>query len=485
MKQKSIVKNYIYNVTLTILNMIFPIITFPYASRVIGANGIGKVNFVNSIASYFILFASLGIPTYGIRQIAKVRNSKDNMSKAFFEIFLINAFSTLLCLFIYYVCILSFDAFSGERLLYFVTGMLIFFNGLNIDWFYQGIEEYKFIMTRSIVFKIISIILLFVLVHTKKDYVIYAAINVIAISGSNIMNLLNSRRYIRFEFDGLHLKKHIKPIFILFSTQVASSVYIYLDSIMTGLLSGNASVGYYTASIKIDKMSLSIVTALSSVLLPRLSYYIENDMNYEFDRILLKSIKVILLLSIPITIGLYMLAPEIILLFSGREFIPAILSMRIMTPIVLIISLSYFINVQVFIPLGKEKLGLKCIIFGAIVNVILNIILIPYFKHIGTAISTSITELCVTMAMIFYSRYYIMDKLLNIKNIKYVLSSSTILLNVFLMHNIFNNYIVVTLLSIIISSITYATMLLVLKDDIVISFLNTIKIRLSNKVKNN
>lgn len=483
MKQKSIIKNYIYNVTLTVLNMIFPIITFPYISRVIGVEGVGKVNFVSSIATYFILFASLGIPAYGIREIARVRDNKERMSKVFSEVFLINAISTLICFLIYYVCIFSFKDFSKERELYIVTGILIFFNGLNIDWFYQGIEEYKFITTRSIVFKIVSIIMLFVLVHTKQDYVVYAGITVIASSGSNIVNVINCRHYVKLTYNHLSLKKHIKPILILFSTQVAVSIYIYLDTIMTGMLSNNVSVGYYTAAIKIDKMSVSIVTALSAVLLPRLSYYVENQMKDEFNKVLIKSISVILFLAIPMTIGLYMLAPEIILLFSGKEFMPAILDMRIMAPLVLIISLSYLINIQIFMPLGKEKLGLRCILFGAVINVILNLTLIPYFKHTGTAISTCITEFCVTMSMIIYSYNYIKHKVLNLKNIKYLFASFTIVIDVLLMRKIFSNHAIIVLFSIIVSIITYFVILLLCKDDILNFILNTGKTKIYNKLK--
>lgn len=466
MKQKSIFKNYIYNVTLTILNLLFPIITFPYVSRVLGADGIGKVNFVNSVASYFILFASLGIPTYGIREIARVRDSREKMSKVFCEIFTINFISTFICILLYFICLFSFKTFYAERLLYIVTGILILMNMFNIDWFYSGIEDYRFITIRSIIFKIISIIMLFVLVHSRDNYVLYAGITVIATSGSNIINVINSRRYITFNFKKLNFKKHMKSIIILFTTQFAISIYIYLDSIMTGIFAGNTSVGYYTTATKINKMSLGIITALSSVLLPRLSYYIKNNMKQQFDSLILKSIQIILFLGIPMSVGIYMLAPEITLMFAGKEFVPTILCLRITVPIILAISFGYFINVQVLMPLGKEKLAFRATVFGAIINFILNLMLIPHFKQNGTSIATSVTEICVTLNMIFYSFNYIKGKILNKQNIKYFIASIFIILIVTLTRKVFTNDLIIILISVILSCTIYFGVLLIIKDKI-------------------
>lgn len=467
MKQKSIFKNYIFNVTLTILNLLFPIITFPYVSRVLGADGIGKVNFVNSVASYFVLFASLGIPAYGIREIARFRDNREEMSKVFCEIFAINFISTIICVVFYYISILSFKAFDKERLLYIITGTLILLNMFNIDWFYSGIEDYKFITIRSIIFKIVSIIMLFTLVHSKNNYVLYAAITVIAASGSNIVNMINCKKYVKFNFIKLNLKRHIKSIIILFSTQFAISIYVNLDSIMTGIIAGNASVGYYAAAIKINKMSLAIITALSSVLLPRLSYYIKNNMKKEFDSLILKSIQVILFLGIPMSLGVYMLAPEITLIFGGKEFIPTISCLRLTVPIILAIAFGYFINIQILMPLGKEKLAFRAAIFGSIINLILNLILIPHFKQNGTSIATSITEMCVTLNMALYSYSYIKGKIINKQNVKYLSASLFLILIITLTTKVFANNFLIILVSIILSCISYFGILFMVKDKII------------------
>lgn len=466
MKQKSLFKNYFYNVTLTILNLLFPIITFPYVSRVLGVNSIGKVNYVNSVVSYFILFASLGIPLYGIREIAKVRDYKEKMSKTFCEIFVINFISTFICAAVYYISLFCFSTFYSERLLYIVTGIMILLNLFSIDWFYSGIEDYKFITTRSIIFKIISVIMLFAFVHAKSNYVIYAAITVIAASGSNIANIINCRKYIKFDFNNLNLKRHMKSITILFTTQFAISIYINLDSVMTKIFAGYVSVGYYTTAIKINKMSLGIITALSSVLLPRMSYYINSNMKQEFDRLVLKSIQVILFLGIPMSIGIYMLAPQIILLFSGKEFIPAISCLRITVPIIIAIAFSNFINVQILMPLGKEKLAFRAIIVGSAVNFTLNLILIPVFKHNGTSIATCITEICVTMNMMIYSFQYIKNKIINKENVKYLIASISVILIIMLAGKIFINSLTIIITSIVLSCIVYFVLLIIIKDKI-------------------
>lgn len=466
MKQKSLFKNYIYNVTLTVLNLLFPIITFPYVSRVLGVNSIGKVNYVNSVVNYFLLFASLGIPLYGIREIAKVRDDKEKMSNIFCEIFTINFISTFICAAVYYISLFSYNTFYSERSLYIVTGFMILLNMFSIDWFYSGIEDYKFITTRSIVFKIISIVMLFAFIHSKSNYVLYAGITVIAASGSNIINVINSRKYIKINFKNLNLKRHIKSIAILFTTQFAISIYINLDSVMTKIFAGYASVGYYTTAIKINKLCLGIITALSSVLLPRMAYYINNNMKEKFDKLVLKSIQVILFLGVPMSIGIYMLAPQIILLFSGNEFIPAISCLRITVPIIIAIAFGNFINIQILMPLGKEKLAFKAIIIGSILNFILNLILIPVFKHNGTSIATSITEICVTINMMIYSFKYIKGKIINKENIKYFIASIFVILIILLTKKLLVNSLFIIITSIILSCIVYFVLLIVIKDKI-------------------
>ncbi|MCM8709408.1 flippase [Clostridium sp. SYSU_GA19001] len=472
MRQKSLIKNYVYNVSLTLLNMLFPIITFPYVSRVIGAVGVGKVSYATSIVNIFLIFASLGIPVYGVREIAKARDNKIKLSKVFSEIFLINTIAGIVSSVVYYTAVLSLDYFWNERILFLLLGSLLILNIFSIDWMYQGLENYGFITIRSIMFKIISIVLLFLLVQNRGDYIIYGAISVIALSGANIVNIINSRKYIKIGFKNLDFKRHLKPILILFSSQVATNIYINLDSAMLGIISGDKYVGYYSAALKINRMVLGIVTSLGVVLLPRLAYYIKQDMKENFNILIEKSVQFILFLGLPSCVGLYALAPQIIRLFSGDEFIPAVPTMQITVFIIILIGLSNLTGIQILMPLGKERKLLISVIVGAVVDFILNLILIPIFNQNGTAIAFTIAEFLVLAIQLKYTKNYMKRKIINKKNVHYLIGSIFVFIAVELVKLLNLSDIFTILLSIVFSGSLYFVYCLIVGESIIQEILN-------------
>lgn len=409
--KKSLLSSFIYNSIFTTLNIIFPLITLPYASRVIGAAGIGKVNFSNSIANYFLIIASLGIPLYGIREVAKIRDNSEKLSKIFTEIFLINSISTIISIILYYVMILNVNYFSNNKLLFIVSGFSIFLNIANIDWLYQGLEEYKYIALRSIIFKVISLICLFTFVKTKDDYITYALINILAIGGNNIINIINIRKFTSFSFKNLEFNKHIKPITTLLSIQLAVNIYINLDTTMLGILSGDDKVGYYTSASRVNKIIVTVITSVSTILLPRLSYYIEKNNMDEFKRIINKAIKVLILLNIPAMIGTIFLSNEIITVLFGKEFMPSIMTMRIMSPLIIILSIGNLFGQQILMTIGRENELLKSVVIGAIINFTFNFILIPNMNQNGAAISTVIAEFFVMLVQVKIALKYIKVKI--------------------------------------------------------------------------
>ena len=404
MQVPSLKKNVALNVTKTLFSLIFPLITFPYASRILLPDGIGKVNFARAVIEYFVLIATLGISVYGIREAAKMRDDKVRLSKITKELFIINIVSTLFAYILLAFAMLCVPKLSSYRALLCVISATILFTALGLDWLYTAVEDFEYITKRYIFFNALSLVLLFVFVKEQKDYLWYASISVFANVGSNILNFIHSRKYIDFSIvHQLEFKKHLKPVCVLFAMAIAIKVYTVLDTTMLGFLCNDWQVGIYTAAIKIDKIILSLVVAACAVLLPRLSYYSENDVE-KFNKLAYKGLDILLMVSVPCCIGLFLLSYHIIMLLSGEHYIESVPVMRIMNPIILIIGMSNFIGMQLFMPLRKERYTLYSVVCGAVFNFILNLILIPRYQALGAAISTLCAEAVVTGVQLLLAR---------------------------------------------------------------------------------
>jgi Membrane protein involved in the export of O-antigen and teichoic acid len=399
MKINSIKMNASLNILYTVSNIVFPLVTFPYVSRILSADGLGKVSFFTAVANYAIMLASLGISTYGIRATAKVREDKKELSKVTVELFCINMISTAIVIVALLLSIPIVDKFASEKVLLFINIALVFSSVLGLNWLYSGLEQYSYITKRSIIFKIISLFLIFLFVNEKADYLIYAFISVFSISGSYILNLWYSKKFISLKNIGkLELKKHFKPMMILFASIFAVNIYTNLDTVMLGFISGDREVGLYTVSVKVKGLLLSSVNALSAVLLPRLSYYLSINETDCFNRILKKSTTVIPMIAVPLTAFFILETNESILLLGGTEFLDAALCMKIIMPILLISSFSNITGNQVLIPLGKDSQFMIAVMTGAFIDLLLNVLLIPEFGAVGAAVSTLIAE-CTQMAI--------------------------------------------------------------------------------------
>lgn len=487
--KKSLKLNALLNMIRTLMSLIFPLITFPYASRILLPEGIGKVNYVNSIVSYFTMLAGLGIGTYGTREVAKLRDNKEELNIFCSEVFTLNLFSTFISYILFFIIIFSIPFLRDYSTLLMIASITILFTTIGIGWFYGGIEEYAYITIRTIIFQIISIVLLYTLIKSKDDIIKYLLIGIVGSVGSNVLNLTYSRKFIKLSIRKPNFPKHFKPILLLFSITVISSIYSMLDTTMVGSISTNEQVGFYTAATKINRMVLTLVTAVSAVIFPRLSYYANNELQEEFKNLVNKSFSFLLCISIPATVGLNLLCEPIMLLFSGKEFIPAIPVMKLMNPIIIIISLSNFIGAQIFIPLKKEKITIRAVTIGASVNFILNFILIKYFQAFGAAIASLAAESIVLIhQIIFAKQYFSFTK--EIKNfIQYIVATIIMCIPVLLIRHFIQNLYIQLILGIISGALFYYLSLLLFKNILVLTVTNQIidKIRgkKSNENKNN
>ena len=472
MKNKSLKKNAALNMVKTIMGLIFPLITFPYASRILQPSGLGKVNFAHSIISYFSMIAALGINTYAVREAAKLREDKAALTKFVKEILTINMTSTVIAYLLLSFTILFVPYFSEYRVLLVVCSGTILFTTLGMDWLYTALEEFSYITIRSILFQFLSLILLFVFVHTQEDYLKYASISVISSVGSNICNFIHARKYISItEKIKKTLCHHLKPIFTLFAMSVAVSIYTALDTSMLGFIAGDEQVGFYTAATKINKIVLAVITAASAVLLPRLSYYISQHENEQFFNLSAKALNLIILLSLPCAVGLSLVARPVVLLLSGVSYESAIPVMQIMNPIIVAISLSGLIGIQIFMPLGKEKLTLVSVILGAVINFTLNLILIPKHGALGAGVATICAESSVTLFQLILARKYFEWKRIVPHVIQCIFACIIMTLCILFLEKIQMNMILQLVLTVIIGAFVYGTVLIVFHNKFILSII--------------
>lgn len=403
--QKSLTVNFIMNTFLTISSFIFPLITFPYVSRILLPAGTGRVSFATSIVSYFSMFAQLGIPTYGIRACARVRNNKDELTATVHELFLINLIASFFSYVVLLIAIYLIPRLLQDRILFLIISSTIFFNLIGMEWVYKALEQYTYIAIRSIIFKFIALAATFFLIHEQNDYVCYGAITIFAASASSILNFFNVHRLIdckkRRSYD---LRRHMKPVFIFFAMSCATIIYTNLDTVMLGFMKSDAEVGLYNAAVKVKSILLGIVTSLGTVLLPRVSYYLENGMIIEFKKIAAKALHFVQLLAVTLCVYFIMFAEESIYFLSGTAYAGAVLPMQIIMPTLILIGLTNIMGIQMLVPMGKEKCVLYSEIAGAVLDLVLNAVLIPLYGASGAAVGTLAAETMVCLVQFGFLR---------------------------------------------------------------------------------
>lgn len=423
-QKKSIKLNFIMNAILTMSQFIFPLITFPHISRILLPEGTGKVNFAISLVTYFSMFALLGIPTYGIRACARVRDDRKKLSKTAQELLIINLVTTMFAYLVLFICIFTIPRLREERLLYIIVSSTIILNAVGMPWVYKALEQYTYITVRSIVFKFIALIAMFLLVHEQDDYVIYGGISIFASCASNILNLINIHKHIDLKpVWSYNFKQHFKPILVFFSMSCATVVYTNLDTVMLGFMTTDTDVGYYSASVKIKTILISIVTSLGTVLLPRVSYYFQQNMMDKFKQIIKKSLNFVFVVSIPLAVYFTIFSKDGIFFLSGSEFKGAIIPMQVIMPTVVLVGITNILGIQILVPTGREKCVLYSEIAGAIVDLALNAVLIPIYKSTGAAIGTLVAEITVLIVQYIFLRKEINDAFNSVKYYKIIIAS--------------------------------------------------------------
>lgn len=475
---QSVKANYILNLINTGTQMLFPLITFPYACRVIEPEGIGQVNFFSSIIGYISLFTCLGIPMYAVREIARDRNDVVKMNRTAIEILLLHALLSLAGYLIVAVLCLTVPQIKVDIPLFLILSLTIFFTAIGCEWFYQGIEDFKYITIRGLIVKVVSVALLFLFVKTKDDLIYYGAYTVVGILGGNIFNFFRLRKYIHKEnliFSKLNISRHIKPVLQVFSFNVVTSVYLQLNPVLLGFFKGALAVGYFTAATKIMSVVMKLSSCLGVVMMPRTSNLIAEHKEDEFNKLIQKSYDFTIAISLPLTCGLLVAAPYIIKVLCGQEFIPATFASQVIAPIILMVGISNVMGIQVLYPKGKIKTVIHCCLIGAIVDLLLNVILIPFFSYDGTAIAYLGAEVATTVSMYIIAKKDLPIRFFKKCHIDYMLGSilmSVIVLTVPLLGEF--SSITILSLQIVIGTFVYFLYLLARKDAFVMQVLSKV-----------
>jgi len=390
---KSIKKNILMSAILTASNFVFPLITFSYVARVLTPIGIGKVAFVEALLSYFSYIAILGIPAYGLIQIAKNRGNKEKLAQTVQELLSINLISTFFAYLFLFATLLIVPKFTEYTNLVIIMSSSILLNTIGLEWVYKGLEEYTYITIRSLIVKCIALVLTFLLIKNLNDYPWYAFVAVFTTSAGYLLNFLGIKKFISFKkYAKYDLKKHIKPILTLFSASIIITIYAHFDISMLGFISTETEVGLYSAASKIRNIVFSVALIVTPVLIPRMTSYIQQK-NLEKAKIFVAtSLRISLVTALPLAIYVFINAENVIYLVCGESFALAENVLKVLMLCIIPAILSNLFGNQILIPMGLYKRYSQSVFIGLFINIFFNIILIPLMGATGAALATVITE---------------------------------------------------------------------------------------------
>ena len=476
MKNKSLGILAILNSLNTILGMIFPFITYPYVTRVLGGSNLGKINFTSSVISYFAIIAGLGIYTYSVREGSIYKENRNRISKFASEIFTINICSTVIAYLLLLICYFGIQKLHNYSLLIFIQSISIFFSTIGVSWIYVIYEDYIYIVIRNVLFQILSIIMLFIFVKTPDDYFCYALITVISSSGSNIFNFIHSKKYmdltIKFSKECF---KHIKSILIMFASTIASTIYVNSDNVILGFLKGDNSVGLYSVSVKIYSILKTLVNSMFGVALPRISFLISKNNIEEASTIINHMILIVLFFVIPIVVGINIISVEIITIFGGEAYFGAVVSLRILIIAFVFSIFASLFSTLVLLPAKQEKIIMNSSFISGIVNILLNLFFIRIWDLNGAAFTTLLSEMLVFIIYIKESKKHISVNFDWKEIIKICVAALAMIPISIVVKKMCDLLILKTILIILICALSYGLSLIIMKSTSINKVINFMK----------
>ncbi|MCD9853439.1 flippase [Epilithonimonas sp. JDS] len=478
MKTKSIKKNYILNSFRVISGAAVGLITMPYINRVLGAEYIGKVEYVNTIINYFLLFTALGIPMYGIREIAKVREQPAQKARTLAELLVLLGVTSLAGYILLFGVLYQMDYFSNYKSILLIMSAMIFLTNIGAEWYFQGVEDQLYITIRYVGVRVLMVVLMFLFIKSPDNYHFYAFCIVLTTCGANILNFFVISKILYKEKNvlrNLNVKKHIKPALTIFIATISVSIYLNLDNLLIGTIAGDKYVGYYSVANKMIRFVISFITVIGAVMLPRLSFLFQEDKEQYF-KYLHKSFTFLLLTSLPFTVYFLVFAKPIINLIAGSEFDESIITMKLISPLCLIVSMAYFMGFLILYPQNKEKVYTYATLISAAFSVCVNFFAVKYYQHNGAAVVGVLSELLAIVIMFFFLKRTSNLPDIFDKNFGKIIVASVIMLLVSLIGiKLFPENIFYFVLMSLISWLVYGALLYILKENEVKEIINKIK----------
>lgn len=466
----------------TMLSVVFPLITFPYISRVLTVDNVGKYNFATSVMTYVSLFAALGINTYAIRECSKVRDDKSLLDATASEIYTINVISTILSYGVLAALLLFVPFFDSYRLVIAILSINVVFTTIGCEWIYAAYENYLYITIRSLLTHIVSLVLLFVMVRESDDIIPYAVVTVIGTSGGNLFYMLGRKNYANISIRVTSgIKRHIKPIMTMFANTVTTSIYVNSDIIILEMLTSDRIVGLYSASTKIYTIIKNVLAAVITVSVPRLSSYWERRDIRNYNATCYKVFMVFLLMGAPAMVGLASLSRYVILLVSSSKYAEATGSLQILSIALLFSIFAWFYKSCVLIPTGNEEKILKATVIASVVNIVLNFILIPAWGQNAAALTTLLAELICLGVAYHYGKKYCGFKVKVRDCISVVIGCIFIFAVCRLIPGIVSGTLAIVFLSMCISVIGYAVILVLARNSVAVFLMNVAMKKINSK----
>jgi O-antigen/teichoic acid export membrane protein len=441
------------------------------------ADGIGIVNFYNSIISYIIIIVGLGIPLYAVREIARVRNNKKELDQTTVEIFLLHSILTILGYLVVFVLCLTVPKIYSNTYLFLLLSLSISFTTIGCEWYYQGMEDYKYITIRAIIIRLLCVFMLFLFVHTKEDIMWYGAYIVFGTVGNNIFNFIRLRKLIdikNIDIKRINPFKHLKSVSKVFVLTVISTMYISLNSIFLGFTSNDSAVGYYTSGIKIFSIVFGIIAALTAVMIPHFSNLFAEKKDEEFKFLARKIYRFVISVTLPLTIGLIIASPYAVVLLCGDSFEPAVLVSQIIAPLLLIVGLSNVFGMQILYPIGRIDIIIKAAIFASIIDILVLILTIKQ-SQTGAALGYLCAEIVATVSMYILGKKHIPIRVFDKSLINYVVAGVFMTLLLLIIRSLNVSNLIMTLVMLIVGVFSYSIILILLKDSLYIEFIKKIK----------
>lgn len=481
------IKNYILSVINTVMGLLFPIITFPYVSRVLGPDKLGIINFAQSYGYYFIHFASFGINSYAIREVSKVRQNKEQVHKISNEIYNLNFFFSVLSLIFYFMGIVFVPRLRANFVVLALYSVVIFTNFLTLEWLLQSYDDYFFTTIRSLFVRVASLVAVFIFVRNENDYVIYMLISCVAEMGSRISALIYSRREyvkLKLKIKYLNFKMHIKPMFTLFTFRLVNGISSNLDKVMIGFMMAYVNVGLYSAGVKFVLMIVPIIETVGIVLFPKINISANSD-EYEYNRILKLNYDMIMILAIPMAVGLFLISPRLILVFAGSDYEAAIIVSRIMSVVILLCPIGDLLGSKTLLVYDKNTDLLICSTIVAISNIVLNAIFIPIGGINGAAVASVISYVVAVVSRLYFTKRIVKFRFFTKKMIKYMIFTLPFVLTYLVFMERIDTSTLWMLLFVVYCIAIYALELFVTKDELLELVINKIHKKGQKNVEEN